>query len=61
MVRQRRQHDLGLVMLNGKAPQLGELFFSWQVCFVQNMDDPSQATLTSKPCKQLEYWIYSAN
>lgn len=29
--------------------------------FVQAMDDPSQALLISKPCKQLEYWICSAN
>jgi hypothetical protein len=29
--------------------------------FVQSMDDPSQALLISKPCKQLEYWICSAN
>lgn len=28
---------------------------------VQSIEEPSQALLVSKPCKQLEYWICSAN
>jgi hypothetical protein len=42
-------------------PKNGVLASSPGDDFVQALDDPPQALLISKPCKQLEYWICSAN